>query len=325
MKVVVIGLGSMGKRRIRLIKKIDELITIIGVDGNPERCKEAATLYGIETFSNISEASSMDGITCAFVCTSPLSHANIIEECLKNSWNVFTELNLVADKYDENMKLAKENDCILFLSSTFFYREEITYIRKQIKNKSNLNYIYHIGQYLPDWHPWENYKDFFVGNTRTNGCREIMAIELPWLSEAFGKVNDFTVVSDKMSELGIAYNDNYMIQLTHENGNKGMLIVDVVCPKAVRNLEVYGENLYLSWNGNPTSLIEFDPESKETKNVELYSTIEQLEGYSSFVVENAYQNEIQEFFAVVAGKTEQQYGFEKDIEILKLIDRIEGI
>ena len=325
MKVVVIGLGSMGKRRIRLIKKIDELITIVGVDGNTERCKEAAILYGVETFSSISEASTIDGITCAFVCTSPLSHANIIEECLKNSWNVFTELNLVADKYAENIKLAKENNCTLFLSSTFFYREEITYIRKQIKNKSNLNYIYHIGQYLPDWHPWENYKDFFVGNTRTNGCREIMAIELPWLSEAFGKVNDFTVVSDKMSELGIAYNDNYMIQLTHENGNKGMLIVDVVCPKAVRNLEVYGENLYLGWNGNPTSLIEFNPESKETKNVELYSTIEQLEGYSSFVVENAYQNEIQEFFAVVAGETEQQYGFEMDIEILKLIYRIEGI
>ena len=136
MKVVVIGLGSMGKRRIRLIKKIDELITIVGVDGNTERCKEAAILYGVETFSSISEASTIDGITCAFVCTSPLSHANIIEECLKNSWNVFTELNLVADKYAENIKLAKENNCTLFLSSTFFYREEITYIRKQIKNKS---------------------------------------------------------------------------------------------------------------------------------------------------------------------------------------------
>lgn len=51
MNIVIIGLGSMGKRRIRLIKKIDETINIIGVDGNIERCKEAASLYGINTYT----------------------------------------------------------------------------------------------------------------------------------------------------------------------------------------------------------------------------------------------------------------------------------
>ena len=44
-----------------------------------------------------------------------------------------------------------------------------------------VNYIYHIGQYLPDWHPWENYKNFFVGDKRTGGVREIFGIDLPWL------------------------------------------------------------------------------------------------------------------------------------------------
>lgn len=325
MNIVIIGLGSMGKRRIRLIKKMDETIDIIGVDGNKERCEEVASLFGMNTYTSIKEAKHEKEIAGAFICTSPLSHASIIEECLKNKWNVFTELNLVTDNYEENMQLAKENDCVLFLSSTFFYRDEISYIRKQVAEKNKLNYIYHIGQYLPDWHPWENYKDFFVGNERTNGCREIMAIELPWLSEAFGDVVDCNVVSDKMSELGITYHDNYMLQLTHRNGNKGVLIVDVVSPNAVRKLEVYGENTYLSWDGTPTSLMEFDTETRKMKNVELYADAEHLDGYSSFVIENAYQNEIQEFFDVVAGKKGQQYGFEKDFKILKLIDKIEGI
>ena len=35
-----------------------------------------------------------------------------------------------------------------------------------------------LGQYLPDWHPWESYKSFFVSNKKTNGCRELFAIEL---------------------------------------------------------------------------------------------------------------------------------------------------
>lgn len=325
MRILVIGLGSMGKRRIRLIKKINESIEILGVDGNPSRCQEASDLYGMTTYTSLEEVKRVDGIVAAFVCTAPLSHASIIEECLKNKWNVFTELNLVTDKYEENMQLAKENNCVLFLSSTFFYRDEISYIRQHIADKKKLNYIYHIGQYLPDWHPWENYKDFFVANERTNGCREIMAIELPWLTETFGGVTDYMVISDKMTELSIKYNDNYLIQLTHENGNKGVLVVDVVSPNAVRKLEVYGENTYYSWNGTPTSLMEFDAKNKKMKAVELTSQVEHLDGYSSFVIENAYQNEIKEFFDVVEGNREQQYGFEKDLKVLKLIDQIEGV
>lgn len=325
MNVIVIGLGSMGKRRIRLIQKMDSFIRIIGVDGNPNRCKEAADLYGIDTYSSVEQAKESVDIQCAFVCTSPLSHADIIHECLNNSWNVFTELNLVPDRYEENMQLAEKNNCTLFLSSTFFYREEISYIRQNVQGKDRLNYIYHIGQYLPDWHPWENYKDFFVGNQRTNGCREIMAIELPWLCETFGGVKECHVLKDKMTDLEINYHDNYMIQLTHENDNKGVLIVDVVCPKAVRRLEVYAENLYYSWDGTPTGLMEFHPDTKKTESVNLYSDVEHVEGYSSFVIENAYQNEIEEFFAVVAGEKVQQYGFEKDLEILQLLDKIEGI
>lgn len=325
MNVIVVGLGSMGKRRIRLIQKIDSSIKIVGVDGNLTRCEEVSELYGIDTYTNIEDVKKEVEIKCAFVCTSPLSHASIIEECLKNNWNVFTELNLVTDRYKENIELAKKNNCVLFLSSTFFYREEITYIRKKVKDKSKMNYIYHIGQYLPDWHPWENYKEFFIGNERTNGCREIMAIELPWISETFGEIKDVHVIADKITNLAINYNDNYMIQLVHENGNKGILVVDVVSPKAVRKLEVYAENLYLGWDGTPSGLTEFDVQSKKTENVELYTSVEHVDGYSSFVIENAYQNEVQEFFAVVDGKCEQQYGFEKDMEILKVIDEIEGI
>lgn len=324
MKVIVVGLGSMGKRRIRLLKKIDDSIEIIGVDGKEERRQEVSKLFGIRSYASIQATKCEENITCAFVCTSPLSHNSIIRECLQNKWNVFTELNLVSDGYEENMKLARENNCTLFLSSTFFYRDEVSFIRKEIQGKKNLNYIYHIGQYLPDWHPWENYKDFFIGDERTNGCREILAIELPWLVETFGEIKDINVITDKMSQLKITYNDNYMIHLEHEDGNKGALIVDVVCPKAVRNFEVYGENVYLSWDGTPTSLKWFDPVSKKIEDVELYEHVDQIKGYSSFVVENAYQNEIQEFLKVVQEGAKQQYGFEKDLIILKHIDKIEG-
>lgn len=320
MNIAVIGLGSMGKRRIRLIKEMYPESYIVGVDGREDRRKDTADQFGIYTFSSADEISS--NIDCAFVCTSPLSHASIINSCLKRKWHVFTELNLVPEQYSENIRLAKEKGCVLFLSSTFLYREEIQYIKSKITSDKKWNYIYHIGQYLPDWHPWENYKDFFIGDKRTNGCREIMAIELPWLSAAFGKVIGTQVLSDKMTDLNIGFDDNYLIIFSHKNGNKGLLMVDVVSPVAVRKLEVYSEGKYISWNGTPDSICEFDALSKKTVSVSLNERAEHMEGYSAFVVENAYKNEIRAFFRAIADEEEPIYGFEQDQEILHLIETI---
>jgi len=325
MRVVVVGLGSMGKRRTRLIHKYDESIQIVGVDSNEERRISAQTEYSIVTFANISDAAAAFHIDCAYICTSPLSHSGIISDCLNIGWHVFAELNLVSDGYEANIILAKQKNLVLFMSSTFLYREEIKMIDHLTHQADcKLNYTYHIGQYLPDWHPWENYLEFFVGNKRTNGCREIFAIELPWLSDVFGDIVNIDVLKSKNSKLNIDYDDNFLVLIQHASGHKGTLAVDVISRKAVRNLEVFGENLYLHWNGSPTGLFKYDFELKTDVNIELYNEIDQLENYSSFVVENAYSNEIESFMQAVLHGKKTKYSFEKDIEILKVIDQIEA-
>lgn len=323
MNILVVGLGSMGKRRIRIIQKLYPDYAVFGVDGREDRRKEASEQLNIPCVDSIEEAGKRFEIDAAFVCTAPLSHSSIITECLQNRWNVFTELNLVADGYERNMNLARENGCKLFLSSTFFYREEINYIRKRVNENQKWNYVYHIGQYLPDWHPWESYTEFFIGDKRTNGCREIMAIELPWLIKTFGEISDTHVVADKMTELNINYRDNYMIQIEHINGNKGVLIVDVVSPVAVRRLEVYGEHKYMQWNGTPDTLYEYNLETDTLEQAKLYETEEHRDGYRAFVVENAYKNEIKEFMEVILKDKQPQYDFSQDLEVLKLIDVLE--
>ena len=46
MKVAVVGLGSMGQRRTRLIKQYDSSIEVFGIDTMPERCAECQEKYG---------------------------------------------------------------------------------------------------------------------------------------------------------------------------------------------------------------------------------------------------------------------------------------
>ncbi len=323
-KVIVIGLGSMGKRRLRILSEIPNL-DIFGVDSNKERCAAVNKDFGIQCYNTIDEAFYSQKIECAFVSTSPLSHATIINQCLKQGAHVFTELNLVKDGYEENMKLAEEKGLVLFLSSTSLYKKEIKAIKERInKSKSKLDYIYHIGQYLPDWHPWESYKDYFIGDKRTNGCREILAIDLPFIVTCFGKIVNWCVLKSKNTTLNIDYNDNYMMLFEHEGGAKGTIIIDVVCRKAVRKMEVFGEDLYVSWDGTPDSLKEYDIENKEERIIPLENASEHVAGYASFITENPYRDEVNEFFEQIKNSTfKPAWNFEKDLEILHIIDELE--
>ena len=101
-------------------------------------------------------------------------------------------------------------------------------------------YTYHVGQYLPDWHPWESYKDFFVGNKETNGCREILAIEMPWIVHIFGEIESVIYSKSRITELDIEFEDVYMLIINHKNGTIGSLIVDVVACEPVRDLRIIG-------------------------------------------------------------------------------------
>lgn len=324
-KIVVIGLGSMGRRRIRLLKEYKHL-QIFGVDSNAERCKEVQQSLKVMCFQSLEEALSVRDLSAAFVCTSPLSHAGIIKACLEHNLHVFTEINLVQDDYDENMSLAKQKGCVLFLSSTFLYRKETQYlIRRVQETKCRVNYIYHVGQYLPDWHPWESYNNYFIGDKRTNGCREIMAIDMPWLVTALGRIKNVQFLKSKNTELNIQYNDNYMLLIEHETGHKGVFIVDVVARKPYRHIDIYGEQLQLSWNGTADSVLDYDVATKQEVAIPMTDADEHIDGYAAFISENPYREEIRAFLQQIENpNTQPQWDFEKDKHVLNWIDKIEA-
>lgn len=322
MTILIVGLGSMGKRRARLAAGLGH--KIIGVDSAVSRQQEASAL-GITPYGSINAALQANTCDAAFVCTAPLSHSVLIDELLDNNLPVFTELNLVDDGYQQLMEKAEKKKLTLFLSNTMLYRSEIGFIREQLAAFTKpVNYVYHIGQYLPDWHPWENYKDFFVGDARSGGVREIFGIELPWLVTCFGAARPVCVQADNISALDLPYADSVFVTLRHENGAKGIIAVDVVSPKPVRNFEVFGEGLHLFWEGNPDSLYQYDLVSKQKKQVQVYQNYTHDTCYSDNVVENAYLEEILNFFQILEGKGTPHWDFARDQQVIALMDQIES-
>ncbi|MFI3170150.1 MAG: Gfo/Idh/MocA family oxidoreductase [Faecalibacterium sp.] len=328
MKILIVGLGSMGKRRARLVKGMRPEIEICGVDRTEARRAEAEGL-GIAAYDSIAAAVAAQQPDAALVCTAPITHAGIITALLQAGLPVFTELNLVDDGYAENTALAAQKNLPLFLSSTMLYRGETQFIKGQVEKfwqetGKPVRYIYHIGQYLPDWHPWENYKNFFVGDKRTGGVREIFGIDLPWLVDAFGEVESVQVQKDKISALELDYPDSYLVTLCHKNGTKGVLAVDIVSPKAVRNFECYGEGLHLFWEGNPKALYQFDTATGEKTPVNTYEAVEHDSRYSDNIVENAYVDELANFFAMLEQGEAPRWSFAQDQAVIDLIEQIEA-
>ena len=299
MKLLIVGLGSMGKRRARLAKGIDAAIRIAGVDSAPARREEALGLgLADAAYPDIPAAATAFAPDAALVCTAPLSHAAVIGQLAAKGLP-------------------------LFLSSTMLYRRETQYIKQQVAGFGKpVHYIYHIGQYLPDWHPWENYKNFFVGEARTGGVREILGIDLPWLLDAFGPVEGLTVQVDRISGLGLPYPDCATLLLRHASGAQGVLAADVVSPKAVRNFECFGDGLHLFWEGNPKALYRFAGGEKQF--VDTYGDFTHDPRYSDNIVENAYVDELTNFFAVLKGAEAPRWSFERDRAAIAIMDRVQA-
>ena len=314
----------MGRRRIRLLQKNFDF-DLIGYDLVSERREEIRHQFNIETISSLDELNRIKELGIAFVCSSPATHLELIKKIKPLNLHVFCELNLITEDLEELINIFKESSKIFFSSNTLNFRKEIQLINHNISsNQSLVNYSYEVGQYLPDWHPWESYLDFFVSDIKTNAIREILAIELPWIVKTFGEIKEFKVNKSSISKLNLKYPDNYQMIFKHDSGVSGYFGLDLVSRVPIRNLRIYGEFDYIKWQGTLNSLEFYDIQDKSFKNPNLKAVIDKQDKYADFIVEDAYLDEIRYFLNMVDKNDKNDKNNRKLLEILKLIDQLEA-
>ena len=82
-----------------------------------------------------------------------------------------------------------------------------------------LAFQYHMGQYLPDWHPWEDYRDVYFSKKDTSACREMVPFELIWLNWLMdSQVEDISGTITKVSNLDMDADDIALATLKYKNG-----------------------------------------------------------------------------------------------------------
>lgn len=322
MKFLIIGLGSMGKRRIRNLQALSAG-EIIGFDKREERRKEAESKYGIKTIGDFQEAikESPDAL---IISTPPDIHNEYIRLAIENKKPAFVEASVVLGDLEELNERAKKENVFIAPSCTFRFHAAIVKIKKIIeegKYGKVTNFTYYLGQYLPDWHPSEDIKNFYVGKKETGGAREMVCFELTWLVDLLGFPKKAIGFFGKTMDLGVDIDDTYAISL--DFGDKyGSLLVDVVSRYAIRTLLLNMEKGQIAWRWDEDSIKVYDAETKRWDDY-FYKKGEAAEGYNVNIVEDMYIDEMRSFIGAVEGKGSFPNSLDDDIRVLKILYGVE--
>ena len=327
MKVLIIGLGSMGNRRLRLLREFFPDFQVAAVDCRADRREETFRKFSCPVYEGFEEGFSSFRPDAIIVSTPPDAHSEYVLFALESGIHSFSELDLLDNGYEKYITLEKQPSPVVFLSSTMLFRGENRWIGENHEKTGRKKlYTYHVGQYLPDWHPWEKYDEFFVGDSRTNALREILCIELPWLTRSFGDVEDFRCRWGRISSLNLPYPDTCQILLTHSGGTLGCLTLDCVSRQAVRDMRIDGEKGMIRWQGTMESLQFFAPGEAPMTPLMDQRALERHPGYAEFISEGPYLEELRAFFDRIAGKAEKYkgYSYEEHRKILFFADELEN-
>ncbi len=251
-KALIVGLGSMGTRRIRALNKLG-IRRIAGHDIREERSVAAVEQYGIEAFHSFDSAVDDFSPDFVIISTSPAHHMHYAFAALEQRLPSFIEASVVeAERIAELSRRSRAADILMAPSCTMMFFEGPRAIRsllRQDKIGAPLLFSYHVGQWLEDWHPWEDIRDFYVSERETGGCRELVPFELTWLNKVFGPPRPLTALRGKRSMLPADIDDFYQFTLQYPGGIIGNITVEVLSrPNAVREMRIVGERGSLEYN-----------------------------------------------------------------------------
>lgn len=329
MKALVIGLGSMGKRRVRNLIALGN-IDVYGFDTREDRASEAAKKYGITVFD--SAEVSFDEVKPDIVILSvpPKLHMHYANQCLEKMIPCFIEASVTDRLEIEKLaKSASEKGLVIAPSCTMrFYpgpQKIKSLLAKGIIGKP-LSVNYQTGQYLPDWHPWEPIQEFYVSDRETGGAREIVPFELTWINDLLGVPKRILAcAATKLTDMDADIDDIYHCMLQFPEDVILNMTVEVVSrPISTREMLIIGSK----------GKIKFSADSNSVSYCNLYSdgwietTFEMGTVEAEYInPEEPYINEMKSFVnAAISGKqSDYPNSLADDVLILKTLEDLEAI
>lgn len=297
-RFVVIGGGSIGKRHIRNLFA-NGVGHVAAVDPNPDRQAEAKTL-GAEAYATFEEALSFKPTAC--VIASPnIFHADNLRACLTAGLHTLVEkpLAVTSDGLAEIVTEFKAKNLIGHVGSNFKFHPSFRRLKDCLPRIGQIYSARAIsGQYLPDWHPWEDYRQGYSANQSLGGGVLLDTHELLYMTWFLGPATAVNCMSGKVSDLEIDTEDLAQLTLRHEAGALSTIQADYLQRTYQRSSEFHGSDGFLKWDVNERTVRLF------VKSEEKWTVWEEPRGYDA---NQMYMEQTRHFLDTITGEANGEF------------------
>ena len=303
MTILIIGLGSIAKKHITVIKFLYPNCNIYALRSDRKNVSEIEGVINVFNIEDIKEK-----LYCIFITNPTSLHNEAINKCLYLKVPLLIE-KPVFDKVSENKLLIhtiNSKNIITYIACNMRFHPAIIFLKKYLEeNICEINEVnIYCGSFLPDWRKNDDYKRSYSANPELGGGVHLDLIhEIDYIFWLFGKPKNVNSIKRNVSTLDILAYDfaSYTLEYPKFCAN---LILNYYRKIAKRNIELVLSNDILDIDLINCTVINARNEIIFSKND--YNILE------------TYNNQIEYFFKCIDNALLPMNDINESFEILKL-------
>lgn len=220
MKVIIIGLGSIAKKHILALNKLNKNILIYALRHN----YPSTNIEGIENIYSLDEIKNTN--PNFIIISNPTAfHYQTVKDLVKLNIPLFIEKPLFSTIGNDEQNLISEilaNEIPNYVGCNLRFHKGLNRLKGLIQKERIEEVNIYCGSYLPDWRPNVDFRTIYSANKEMGGGVHIDLIhEIDYIYWFFGQPNNVHKIFKNNSSLNISAIDyaNYLFEYDNFCGN----------------------------------------------------------------------------------------------------------
>jgi len=252
MKILIAGLGSIGRRHLRNLIALGENDIVLLRTRKATLPDDEFASYPVET--DLHEALKKHKPAAVIVTNPTALHLDIAIPAVGAGCHILLEkpISDSLDRLDILQQAAHKSGSKILVGFQFRYHPTLNKARELIQ-ENHLGKIFtvhaHWGEYLPQWHPWEDYRQSYAARDDLGGgVIRTLTHPLDYLRYLIGEIDSLWSFNSHVSSLELDVEDIAEIGLNFSNGAIGGVHLNYIQRPPRHTLEIVGSNGTLRWD-----------------------------------------------------------------------------